>query len=225
MAGVGYNPIHGYDTSGPPPPAFNPAQAQPAGAAMPQQYSAFFTAPPPPAVQQAPAAFTCWGELVLVQPSYQFPPLYSAAVNAGLPGFNVQGAAPPSSLSTPTAPAGYNYLLSSETCKFHVFKTPKPPWQTRVFKDDASTHVKLAVPTNVTVKELMQNLGCNNPDPKKNKIHEVAEIGGGRWSKGLTMCGDDKERMKKKITEFGWDKTRTGRPGERPVVWLWLSKG
>lgn len=36
--------------------------------------------------------------------------------------------------------------------------------------------------------------------------------------------GDDKDRVKKAISEFGWDKTRTGLPGERPVVWLYITK-
>ncbi|RFU27701.1 hypothetical protein B7463_g8645, partial [Scytalidium lignicola] len=229
MVGRGYNPVHGFDTSGPPPPGFNPAQ--PTGI---PQYSAFFAPPAPPlqapVFQQQPApafAYPAFASTtatpVLVQPNYPFPPPNYAAVvsNGGLQAVSFQ-----SGTGGPVAPPpGYNYLFHSEHCKFHVFKTPIPPWQAPVCKEDPTTHVKLLIPTNITVKELMQNLGCNNADPKKNKIYELAEIGGGRWSRGLTMCGDDKERMKKKITEFGWDKTRTGKSGEKPVVWLWLSKG
>lgn len=75
-----------------------------------------------------------------------------------------------------------------------------------------------------TVKELMQNLGCTNPDAKKNKLYEVQEAGGGRWVRGLSIMGDNKDKVKKLISELGWDKTRTGGPGERPVVWLYLTK-
>ena len=70
----------------------------------------------------------------------------------------------------------------------------------------------------------MQQLGATNEDAKKNKLHELQEAGNGRWSKGITIAGDDKDKVKKGITEFGWDKTRTGNPGERPVVWLWVTK-
>ena len=70
----------------------------------------------------------------------------------------------------------------------------------------------------------MQNLGCTNEDPKKNKMHEVQEAGQGKWVKGLSICGDDKDRVKKLIKNLGWDKTRTGNPGERPIVWLYCTK-
>ncbi len=70
----------------------------------------------------------------------------------------------------------------------------------------------------------MQNLGCTNADAKKNVLYEVAEQGNGKWVKGLTIRGDDKDRVKKAIREFGWDGTRTGNPGERPVVWLYVTK-
>ena len=115
-------------------------------------------------------------------------------------------------------------MFPKEHCRFHVFTVKSPPWQISVNKNDPTSHLKLMVPTNITVKELMQQLGCNNEDPKKNVLHEITEQGNGRWCKGLTMTGDDKERMKKNIVEFGWDMTRTGNPGERPVVWLWLTK-
>jgi len=75
-----------------------------------------------------------------------------------------------------------------------------------------------------TLKELMQNLGCDNKEAKKNKIHEVQEVGNGKWAKGLSASGDDKDKMKKRIGDMGWDASRTGRVGERPVVWLWVTK-
>lgn len=71
----------------------------------------------------------------------------------------------------------------------HVFTTKQKPWQNLkpLWNWDASKHVKLLVPSNSTVKELMQNLGCANVDAKKNVLHEVTEQGNGKWVKGLTI--------------------------------------
>ena len=74
-------------------------------------------------------------------------------------------------------------------------------------------------------------------------LHEVTEAGNGKWLKGLTitvsvlldsfliltrtdLCvkGDNKDKVKLPISEMGWDKTRTGNPGERPIVWLYITK-
>ena len=44
------------------------------------------------------------------------------------------------------------------------------------------------------------------------------------WDEADCLQGDDKDRVKKAISEFGWDKSRTGNPGERPVVWLYVTK-
>lgn len=80
------------------------------------------------------------------------------------------------------------------------------------------------VPDNTTIKELMQNLGATNKDAKKNVLYEVTEKGNGLWTKGLTINGGDNDKCKKKISEFGWDASRTGFPGQRPVVWLYVTK-
>lgn len=47
--------------------------------------------------------------------------------------------------------------------------------------------MKVLVPVNTTIKELMQNLGANNPEAKKNRLFEVAEAGNGRWLKGMEI--------------------------------------
>jgi len=69
----------------------------------------------------------------------------------------------------------------------------------------------------------MQNLGCKNSEASQNIIIECCEKGNGKWATGLRIKGDDKERMKKSIDTWGWDKSRTGHPGEKGVVWLWVS--
>ena len=86
-------------------------------------------------------------------------------------------------------PPGYDYAFPQEHTRIHVFITKEKPWQIAypLFNNDATKHVKLYVPSNTTIKELMQNLGCNNEDAKKNILHEVTEQGNGKWVKGLTI--------------------------------------
>lgn len=86
-------------------------------------------------------------------------------------------------------PVGYDYAFPHEHTKIHVFTTKEKPWQIAnpLWNWDATKHVKLFVPSNTTVKELMQNLGCTNEDAKKNVLHEVTEQGNGKWVKGLTI--------------------------------------
>ncbi|KAH7354662.1 ankyrin repeat-containing domain protein [Rhexocercosporidium sp. MPI-PUGE-AT-0058] len=63
-----------------------------------------------------------------------------------------------------------------------------------------------------------------NEDRKKNILYEVTEKGNGSWASGMRIVGDDKDRAKKRISEFGRAKNRTGLPGQKPVVWLWVTK-
>jgi hypothetical protein len=118
---------------------------------------------------------------------------------------------------------GYDYYFPKEHCKIHVFKTVEKPWHCTVNGHDNSTHVKLYVPVNTNIKEMMQNLGCTNDDPKKNILYELTEKGNGQWSTGLRITGDNKDMTKKTIGDMGWNSKRTGLPGEQPVVWLWLT--
>lgn len=125
------------------------------------------------------------------------------------------------------------------------------PWQLSPF--DNLKHAKLMVPVSVspfsspfplpssltsrpkrlttelgvqtTIKDFMQNIGCNNPEAGENVMHEISEAGNGKWVKGLTFKGDNKDRMKKTIGEWGWNMSRTGKMGEAPVVWCWATKG
>jgi len=73
------------------------------------------------------------------------------------------------------------------------------------------------------MQAFMIGIGCANPEPKQNVIHEISETGNGRWSKGLSFKGDDKDRMKKEIKDFGWTGKRDGKMGELPVVWIWVA--
>lgn len=117
---------------------------------------------------------------------------------------------------------GYNYFFPPEHTKAHVFKTNTPPWQ---LPATAQIPFKAAhIPCNTTVAELLKGFGCTNITPKKNRVFEIISGGGGKWYKGLEANGSDKDMLKKQIRDLGWDSTRTGKPGEKPVVCLWFCK-
>lgn len=47
-------------------------------------------------------------------------------------------------------------------------------------------------------------------------------VGNGKWYRGITINGDDKDRCKKTITEMGWGSKRNG--VDEDAVWLWMEK-
>lgn len=117
---------------------------------------------------------------------------------------------------------GYNYWFSPANTKLHFFQTTTAPWH---LPETAQIPFKaLHVPVTVTFAELFKGTGCTNPTPKKNRVYEVISAGGGRWYKGLEVTGADKDMLKKPIRDVGWDETRTGLPGEKPAVYLWMCK-
>ncbi|KAK8096255.1 hypothetical protein PG999_014277 [Apiospora kogelbergensis] len=77
------------------------------------------------------------------------------------------------------------------------------------------------VPCNLTLGDMMKGFGATNADAKKNRITEVNPGGGGKWYKGVTWTGDDKDKMKLTLKEVGWDHSRVG--NEKPVVWVWIT--
>ncbi|KAJ1326121.1 hypothetical protein MN608_09324 [Microdochium nivale] len=117
---------------------------------------------------------------------------------------------------------GYNYYFPALHTKIHVIKSQSPPWR---LPAGMSLHFgAYHVPCNTSVAELLRGFGATNSNAKKNRCTEVVQGGNGRWYKGLTIAGDDKDDLKKGLKELGWDHTRTGRPGEKPVVWLWITR-
>ncbi|TVY23646.1 hypothetical protein LHYA1_G008062, partial [Lachnellula hyalina] len=230
MAGRGYNTMHGFD-QGPPPPSFTPNQ----GFGIPQ-YPAFFPAQAPPQAygfpapaMQVPVAaapqMPQYGYGYGYGHGYPYPgqthPAPPPRANPAFPGIHLRNHTGGVGL-----PPGYDYAFPQAHCKIHVFTTKTPPWQytTVLHSWDETTHVKMYVPATTTVKDLMQGLGCTNAVAGKNVLYEVTEAGNGKWLKGLTIAGDDKDKVKVPISEMGWDMTRTGHPGERPVVWLYFTK-
>jgi len=123
---------------------------------------------------------------------------------------------------------GYNYFFPAEHAKIIVLKCGNiPPWQLHLTTNPNTkmTFYACHVPVNTTVTELMAGFGANNPDKKLNQMWEV--VWGpktGKWYKGLHVGGEDKAHLKKTIGELGWDSSRTGLPGGREVVYLYLRR-
>jgi hypothetical protein len=118
---------------------------------------------------------------------------------------------------------GYNYFFSPEHTKIHVLKTgATPPWQLPA-NFQISFHA-CHVPVSTTIGELMRGFGATNPVPKKNKIYEVVQGGNGSWYKGLCFSGENAADMKRTLKDLGWDKSRTGLLGSKPVVYLYVTK-
>lgn len=114
---------------------------------------------------------------------------------------------------------GYNYYFPAQHTKIHVIKSKEPPW--RLAPGMSMWFGAYHVPCNLTLGDMMKGFGATNADAKKNRITEVNPGGGGKWYKGVTWTGDDKDKMKLTLKEVGWDHSRVG--NEKPVVWVWIT--
>lgn len=118
---------------------------------------------------------------------------------------------------------GYNYFFSPEHTKIHVLKSgATPPWQ--LPPNMTVPFHACHVPVSTTIAELLKGFGATNPVPKLNRVTEVVQGGSGKWYRGLSFGGDSAKDMQKTLKDVGWDKTRTGLPGEKPVVVLYVTK-
>ena len=165
---VGWNPIHGFDT-GPPPPHAGQAVSVAYVQGVPFQYVQgvpVYVAQPQPQhvyVQQQPQPLP---QYIYVQQPAQRQQIY----------INTPATASASSSST----GGYEEF-EVEKCLVHVITTKMAPWE----QAGPLQYKKVKIPVNVSVKDVMQNMGCNNKDPKKNVMTEVVEKGNGGWTTGL----------------------------------------
>jgi hypothetical protein len=117
---------------------------------------------------------------------------------------------------------GYNYFFGPEHTKIHVLKTPTPPWE---LPENFSVPFHAChVPTGVTIGELLKGFGATNPVAKKNRLWEVVQGGNGKWYKGLGFNAGEDADMIKTCKEVGWDSSRSGLPGKKPVVYLYIRK-
>lgn len=213
------NPTFGRD-NGPPPPG----AAQPAGVPiiMPGQPMYYQQAPyAQPLVQPAPLGYHTVGAPVMNPAGIiggRGPQTYPA-VDPSMPAANMSN-----STGGVGCEPGYNYFFPQEHTKIHVLKSGStPPWQ---LPGGYTVPFHAAhVPVNTTLRELMKGFGAVNPIPSKNIIVECTVGGGGKWYKGVTLTGEDKDKLDKPIKTFGWDSSRTGLAGEKPVVSLYVMKG
>lgn len=220
--GTGRNTAYGPD-SGPPPPTNlgTYGMAYPYGSypAMYQQHQAYwqpyrqsFAMPGPRGYTTNtanPTMFAATGQV----------PSGDPVINASIPAANMTN-----STGGVGCEPGYNYFFDPKHTKIHVFKTnDTAPWQLPA--NFAAPFHACHVPCSTTIGTLMKGFGATNPDPEMNKIIEVHQGGNGRWYKGMSFRGDNLDAMGKAIEDVGWDDSRNGQVGGKPVVWLYVIKG
>jgi hypothetical protein len=230
MAGFGLNPRFGYDSRAPylqggeaygygyvPPPGYDAfiPQAPPryvwvdigGAAAIPLQPSPYGIPPAPPFMQQ-------WNQYAQCGHNGGMGMGYNGAVpDGGFPGTNFHNIFGGIGMEP-----GYNYIYPESHCKIHVLISARPPWE-NAGPPPEKRHFN--VPTGITVKELMQQFGCTNPDPAKNQLIEITQGSDGSWYRGITLKGSDKKQMDKRIEEVGWN-SRRGK--DQDFVWLYFTK-
>lgn len=234
--GSGRNPAYGPDCGPPPPTNQGPyGAARGFGYPYPQQLMAGY-----PAMYQQQQdywqayrrPFVMPGQAVPNQGGYfsntANPTQYAATgqVPSGDP--VIQGNIPAVNMTNSTGGVGcepgYNYFFAPAHTKIHVLLTGEDaPWNLE--PNWAIDFYAVHVPTNTTIGELLKGFGATNPEPEMNKVFEVHQGGNGRWYKGMSFRGDDKDAMAKTIKDVGWDSSRNGQPGGKPVVWLYVVKG
>lgn len=223
----GNNPAHGRDLGPPPPitrqPNFNFYQAY---GGYPPQPSFFpggqFPQPSPymaPWGTPSPAVPAGTGFFNPGLPRGTHGPVAQPIINPALPAANMTN-----STGGVGCEPGYNYFFPAEHTKILVFRTgATPPWQLPP-SFSAPFHA-VHVPVHTTVGDLLKGFGATNPNPQKNKVVELHQGGNGRWYKGMSFRGDKDKDMDKTLKSVGWDASRTGLPGQKPVVYLYVTKG
>jgi hypothetical protein len=227
---AGWNPVRGFDT-GPMPPGVG--QGQPANFRHSLHQPAYWAAFGVQATNQ-PLVNVPWNiqsnpqsqvqsQLTVSHfpvPVISTPSLGSTDALALLPGANINN--PHGGTG---CPHGYSYIYPKENTFIHVIKASLPPWQAPAFTV-FDIH-KALVPADISVKDFLDGMGARNQAPEKNVVYEVTQDTAGMWRRGIKLDGGMKDVKKgKKVSEVGWDKSRTGRNvnGERDVVWVWITK-
>lgn len=234
--GGGRNPAFGRDTGAPPPTTNNRQAYSGYNYGYPHPYASGYFGHQ--AFYPTPQQLLYWGTgttyssspLVTMngqpafapgiqqQPSSR-PPTAQPVLNSAMPAANMTN-----STGGVGCEPGYNYFFPAEHTKILIFRTGNTaPWQLPA--NFATPFHAVHVPTGTTIGELLRGFGATNPDPSKNKVIEVHQGGNGRWYKGMSFKGDDDKSTESTIKSVGWDATRTGLPGGKPVVYLYVTKG
>ncbi|KAK9769480.1 hypothetical protein SCAR479_13841 [Seiridium cardinale] len=228
--GRGWNPTSGYDAGGLPPGTSFAGMGFPAmpdsgygyGVCMPFAAVAPTWVPGPPGSVGPVYTMNANGYQIPVpvvpgQPGGPRYPTAHPVVSSECPALNLQN-----STGGMGCEPGYNYYFPAEHTKIHVLKSRDPPWRLAHATD--LTFAAYHVPVQITLGDLMKGFGATNPTAKKNKITEITQGGSGQWYKGVTFSADDEDSMMMCLKDLGWDSSRTGRQGEKSVVWLWVTK-
>ncbi|KAM7192403.1 hypothetical protein V8F20_008863 [Naviculisporaceae sp. PSN 640] len=219
FSGSGYNSLHGRDVGLPPPRSRRPSMSAVTNRGPPQgvydtPWGPYFVCP----VYLPQGMISGQPQQAIVPVSSPRTPQPTPIVDPSMPALNLTN-----STGGVGCEPGYNYFFPADHTKIIVLRGSTPPWQMDP-KTDIPQYA-CHVPTKTTIAELMDGLGGKkNPNKKLNTVTEVAQGGNGRWFKGLSFSGaDSKKDLRMTIEEVGWDKSRTGRTGEKPVVYLYLS--
>ncbi|KAI9791243.1 MAG: hypothetical protein M1816_004235 [Peltula sp. TS41687] len=148
--------------------------------------------PPPPPAPAAPAPATAPPAPLTTIPSSHVDPA-AAGVNPGI-----------------------SYLYPAKHTSLHVIAGSFVPYE--------SPHVEfqfsiVRVPCNMTVAELIEQLGA---DGANDKVTECVELGEGAWAKGASIVKSN-DMAKKTLAQVGWDEDRG--EGPKPPVWICVSRG
>ncbi|KAI9798824.1 MAG: hypothetical protein M1825_004997 [Sarcosagium campestre] len=139
------------------------------------------------------------------------PPAPILNANVGpydLPGIRVDGIDP-----------GVNYLYPEKHTTLHVIHGGIAPYDVAGLLFHFTI---LRVPCNITVAELIHQLGARGGGDEQNGVTECLEIGGGRWVKGISVFKSD-EMANQTLGQLGWDDSRGH--GPLPPVWIAVSRG
>lgn len=230
--GSGRNPAFGRDT-GPPPPGARGSHGVAPGYGYPQQFGYQpFPAYYPQQQYYGGAygrAFAAPGQAPYMARNAQATQFAAMSQGQGLSGNPViNPSMPAANLTNSTGGVGcepgYNYFFPSEHTKIHVLRTgDTPPWS--LPPSYSASFAAVHVPVNTTIGDLLKGFGATNPDPRKNRVIELHQGGDGKWYKGMAFKGDNEKDMAKEVRSVGWDKTRNGLPGGKPVVYVYVTKG
>lgn len=220
--GIGRNTAYGPDI-GPPPPTnhgfYGFAYPQGSYPALYQQQQPYWQAYRQSFAMPGPCGYTTNTANPTMFAATGQGPAGDPVINSSIPAANMTN-----STGGVGCEPGYNYFFPPEHTKIHVFKTnDTAPWQLPA-NFSAPFHA-CHVPCNTTIGTLMKGFGAVNSDPEMNKIIEVHQGGNGNWYKGMSFRGDNLDAMAKEIKDVGWDSSRNGQVGGKPVVWLYVIKG
>lgn len=125
------------------------------------------------------------------------------------PGFGPKN---PGEFKAPTHKPSVNLKITRCTTK---------PWGEESTIIDDKSFLNITMSTTDKLSDLMGVLGLKSQFPTKHILFEITKSTSGGWCKGMEYHTLDRYQGRM-LRELGWDETRTGNQGERPLVYLWV---